>query len=162
MKQYSFASNSHNESEFKELVVSLDRISRTVKGGRRIRFRALVIIGDQHGRVGLAMAKGSDVQKAVAKARAQAEKTLITVPIVDGTISHPIEETCGATKVILKPAKAGHSIIAGGAVRPVLELAGFQNIVSKSIGSPNAYNNAIATYNALVRLGNIHTGDSHG
>ncbi|MEK7548715.1 MAG: 30S ribosomal protein S5 [Patescibacteria group bacterium] len=139
--------------ELDEKVVAIDRISRTVKGGRRIRFRALVILGDRNGQVGVGLSKAGDVQSAIAKARNRAKKTLLNVKIVNDSIAHPIESTYGRTKVILKPAPAGHSIIAGGAVRPVLELAGIKNIVSKAIGSSNPLNSAMATYQALSRLG---------
>lgn len=138
--------------EITEKVISIDRISRTVKGGRRIRFRALVAIGDRAGRVGVGLAKAGDVQTAIAKAKDQAQKILITVPLVDGTISHAVTHTYGRAQIILKPAKPGHSIIAGGSIRPVLELAGVKNIVSKSLGSTNSLNNAMATYEALKSL----------
>lgn len=140
------------EPEFDEKVVSVDRISRTVAGGRRIRFRAMVVVGNRSGKVGLAMAKANDVQSAIAKATNQAMKILITVPITNETIPHQVTYTYGTTSVLLKPAPKGHSIIAGGAVRPVLELAGINNIVSKAIGSSNTLNSAMATYYALKTL----------
>lgn len=130
-------------------VISINRISRTVKGGRRIRFRALVVTGNRRGRVGLGLAKANDVQTAIAKAKAKAQKNTITINIKNGTIAHEIEETFGTTKVLLKPAREGHSIIAGGSVRAVVELAGIKNIVSKAIGSTNAVNAATATFFAL-------------
>ena len=135
-----------------EKVVAIDRISRTVAGGRRIRFRALIVLGAKDNQVGVGMAKGSDVQKAVQKARLQAKKTMITIPVVDGTIPRPIEYTYGNTKVILKPAPMGHSIIAGGTVRSVLERAGIKNIVSKTLGSTNKLNTTMAAYMALKKL----------
>lgn len=138
--------------EMEDRVVSIDRISRTVKGGRRIRFRALVVIGNRAGQVGLGVAKANDVQTAIAKAKNKAAKTKIQVPIVKATIAHEVVQTFGTTKVLLKPAPAGHSIIAGGPVRAVVELSGIKNIVSKSIGSSNAINNAMATYLALKQL----------
>jgi len=140
------------EPKSSDRVISIDRISRTVKGGRRIRFRALVVIGDRAGQVGVGMAKANDVQTAIMKAKNKANKTMITVPIVNETIPHEIIQDYGSTRVLLKPAPLGHSIIAGGAVRAVVELAGINNIVSKSIGSPNALNNAMATYLALKNL----------
>lgn len=139
-------------SEFKEKVISIDRISRTVKGGRRIRFRALIAVGNGQGKVGVGLAKAGDVQTAIAKAKAKANKALLSVSIVKQTIPHRVQETYGRTTVILKPAGPGHSIIAGGAVRPVLELSGLKNIVSKSLGSPNNLNSAMATYQALKKL----------
>jgi small subunit ribosomal protein S5 len=138
--------------ESDERVVSIDRISRTVKGGRRIRFRALIVIGDRAGRVGIGVAKANDVQTAIAKAKRVANKVMISVPIINETIPHEIQYTFGTTKVLLKPAPKGHSIIAGGPVRAVVELAGYKNIVSKSIGSANMINNATATYLALKEL----------
>lgn len=138
--------------ETEERVVSIDRISRTVKGGRRIRFRALVVMGDRHGHVGLGVAKANDVQGAIAKAKNQAAKTRLKVPIKNGTIAHEVTQVFGTTKVLLKPAPQGHSIIAGGPVRAVVELVGIKNIVSKSIGSSNMINNAMATYLALKQL----------
>lgn len=138
--------------EMSENVVSIDRISRTVKGGRRIRFRAIVVIGNRNGRVGVGTGKAADVQGAIAKAKHDAEKTMIDVPIVNGTISHPIMEVYGTSRVLLKPAPLGHSVIAGGSVRAVVELSGIANIVSKSIGSANALNNAMATFHALKKL----------
>ncbi len=140
------------EPEFEDRVVSINRISRTVAGGRRIRFRAMIVVGNRNGKVGVGNAKASDVQSAIAKARNQAMKTLITVPIVNDTIGYQITYTFGTTQVLLKPAPKGHSIIAGGAVRPVLELAGVKNIVSKSLGSSNTLNSAMATYHALKSL----------
>ncbi|MEK7171095.1 MAG: 30S ribosomal protein S5 [Patescibacteria group bacterium] len=138
--------------EMAENVVSIDRISRTVKGGRRIRFRAIVVIGNRNGRVGVGAGKAADVQGAIAKAKNQAEKIMIDVPIVKGTISHPVMEVFGTSRVLLKPAPEGHSIIAGGAVRAVVELAGIINIVSKTLGSSNSLNCAMATYTALKKL----------
>lgn len=142
------------ENKQSDRVVSIDRISRTVKGGRRIRFRALVIVGNHNGQVGLGVAKANDVQTAIAKAKNKANKTMITVALKGKTIPHEVTQDFGSSRVILKPAPAGHSIIAGGAVRAVVELAGISNIVSKSIGSPNAINNATATYLALKSMDN--------
>lgn len=138
--------------EMEDRVVAIDRISRTVKGGRRIRFRALIVMGNRCGRVGVGVAKAGDVQGAIAKAKAKAEKSMINVPIVNDSIAHEINEVYGSTRVLLKPAPLGHSIIAGGSVRAVVELAGIKNIVSKSLGSSNALNCAMATYSALKRL----------
>ncbi|HUD20466.1 MAG TPA: 30S ribosomal protein S5 [Candidatus Saccharimonadales bacterium] len=138
--------------ENEERVVAIDRISRTVKGGRRIRFRALVVVGNRAGQVGVGLAKGADVQTAIAKAKNEALKTTITVPMHKGTIHHQVEATFEKTKVILKPAPEGHSIIAGASVRAVVELAGINNIVSKAIGSSSPLNTASATFFALQKL----------
>ncbi len=139
-------------AEMEDRVVSIDRISRTVKGGRRIRFRALIVIGDRAGHVGVGVAKATDVQTAIAKAKNDAKKTMITVPIIKDSIKHEVMQVFGTSRVLLKPAPQGHSIIAGGPVRAVVELAGIKNIVSKSIGSSNMINNATATYLALKQL----------
>ena len=138
--------------EMEDRVISIDRISRTVKGGRRIRFRALVVIGNRAGQIGLGVAKANDVQTAIAKAKNKAAKIKITVPITKDTIAHEVTQVFGTTKVLLKPAPAGHSIIAGGPVRAVVELSGIKNIVSKTIGSSNAINSATAAYLALKQL----------
>lgn len=139
-------------AELGEKVVAIDRISRTVKGGRRIRFRALVVVGDRQGKVGVATGKAADVQGAIAKARRKAEKTMVKIEIVNQTIAHPTWEQYGTSRVILKPASKGHSIIAGGPVRNVVELSGIQNIVSKTLGSNNALNCAMATFLALKKV----------
>lgn len=138
--------------EFEERVISVDRISRTVKGGRRIRFRTLIVVGDKNGRVGIGLSKAGDVQTAILKAKNKAHKTMIDVPIVNDTIPFQVQISFGSTTVLLKPARAGHSVIAGGPVRAVVELAGIKNIVSKSLGASNIVNNATATYLALKEL----------
>ncbi|MDD5732086.1 MAG: 30S ribosomal protein S5 [Patescibacteria group bacterium] len=138
--------------EFEEKVVAVDRVTRVVKGGRRMRFRALVVIGDKKGRVGYATGKGNEVAAAVGKAVNQAKKGLVTVQILEGTIAHDIIGSSSTTRVLLKKAKKGTGIIAGGSVRVVLELAGYSNIVAKSFGSSNKINNVIATIDALGKL----------
>lgn len=149
--------NSHQQnnqpkerSEFEEVVVEVNRVTRVVKGGRRMRFRALVVVGDRKGRVGAGIAKGTEVQSAVQKATLAAKKALITVPITtDGSIPHDVMQRYGASQVLLKPASVGTSIIAGGAVRSVVSLAGIENILSKSLGSNNKVNVVMATLAAL-------------
>lgn len=141
-----------NKPEMEDKVVKISRISRTVKGGRRIRFRALVVIGDRSGKIGVGVSKSGDVQGAIAKAKNKAKKSLVTIPIVNDSIAHEVVFTYGNTKVLLKPAPKGHSIIAGGPVRAVVELAGIKNIVSKSIGSSNTLNTAMAAFSALKSL----------
>ncbi|MBI4948119.1 30S ribosomal protein S5 [Candidatus Berkelbacteria bacterium] len=138
--------------EQEDRVVAVDRISRTVKGGRRIRFRALVVVGNRAGSVGIGVAKANDVQTAIAKAKNKANKIKINVPIINDSIAHEVSTVFGTTKVILKPAPQGHSIIAGGSVRAVVELAGIKNIVSKSLGSSNPINSATATFLCLQQL----------
>lgn len=137
---------------YEEVVVEINRISRTVKGGRRIRFRATVLSGNKNGRVGLGVAKAAEVQVAVAKATTQAKKKFVNVKIVHGTISHPVQGKHGGASIILRPAGEGTSIIAGGSMRPVLELAGIKNILAKSLKSANKINNILATVDALKKL----------
>ena len=139
--------------EFEEVVVKVDRVTRVVKGGRRLRFRALVVVGDRKGRVGAGIAKDSEVQSAVQKAVIMAKKNLVTISLTSSkSIAHEITEQYGASRVFLKPASEGTSIIAGGAVRPVVMLAGIENILSKNLGSNNKMNVVMATMNALKRL----------
>jgi len=142
--------------EFEEEVISVDRISRMTSGGRRIRFRATIAIGDKRGRLGIGLAKANDVAEAINKARGRAEKSLITVPLVKGTIPYEIEAKYGSAKLFFKPAAPGTGIIAGGAVRKALELAGVENILSKALGSQNKINNLKATHQALDRLNKIN------
>ncbi|GAG08334.1 unnamed protein product [marine sediment metagenome] len=142
----------HGKKEFDEEVIHIDRISRTIAGGRRIRFRAAVAVGNRTGKVGIGVAKASEVILAVQKAINLAKKDLIEVPIVNGTIPHEIEEKYGAARILLKPASPGTGIIAGGAVRAVVNLAGIKNILSKILGSKNQINNLRATMKALDKL----------
>lgn len=138
--------------EFDERVVQIDRVTRVVKGGRRLRFRATVVIGDKKGRVGVGVAKGSAVVLAITKAVAQAKKNMITINMHESTIPHEVETVyCGA-RVFLKPASPGTGVIAGGAVRAVVEVAGIKDILSKMIGSSNKINNVYATFEALKSL----------
>ncbi len=139
--------------EFEEVVVQVDRVTRVVKGGRRLRFRALVVVGDKKGRVGAGVAKGLEVQTAVQKATLAAKKSLIKVPVTsNGSIPHEVTFRYGASVVLLKPAAQGTSVIAGGAVRSVVSLAGIENILSKSLGSNNRMNVVMATISALKQF----------
>ncbi|MFH1890407.1 MAG: 30S ribosomal protein S5 [Candidatus Kuenenbacteria bacterium] len=138
--------------EFEQRLVHLARVTRVTRGGKRLSFRACIVIGDKKGRVGYGISKGSDVTIAINKAVSQAKKILLPIKIQDGTISHEIKEKFGAAVVMLRPAKKGRGIIAGGAVRSVLELAGYEDVVAKMIGSNNKINNVKATYNALKKL----------
>ena len=122
------------ESEWKEQVVQISRVTKVVKGGKKLSFRAIVIVGNKKGQVGIGCAKAAEVIIAIQKAIADGRKNLITVPIFKTTIPHPIKGRSGAGAVMLRPASQGTGIIAGGAVRPVLELAGIENILSKSQG----------------------------
>jgi small subunit ribosomal protein S5 len=138
--------------EFDQRTLDLARVTRVTKGGKRMRFRACVIVGDHKGRVGYGIAKGIDVQMAVNKAARKAQKTAMRIPIVQGTIPHMILQKFGAAQVILKPAPRGTGIKAGGATRVVLELSGVQNVVAKALGSNNKINNVRATMAALEAL----------
>ncbi len=140
------------QSEWTEQVVQINRVTKVVKGGKKLSFRAIVIVGNKKGQVGIGCAKASEVIIAIQKAIADGRKNLITVPIFKTTIPHPISGKSGAGAVMLRPASQGTGIIAGGAVRPVLELAGIENILAKSLGSKSPLNAAYATINALKAL----------
>ncbi len=140
------------QSEWTERVVQISRVTKVVKGGKKLSFRAIVIVGNQKGQVGVGCAKASEVIIAIQKAIADGRKNLITVPIFKTTIPHPITGKSGAGAVMLRPASEGTGIIAGGAVRSVLELAGIGNILSKSLGSKSPLNAANATLDALKKL----------
>ncbi len=140
------------ESEWKEQVVQIRRVTKVVKGGKKLSFRAIVIVGNKKGQVGMGVAKAAEVIVAIQKAIADGRKNLITVPIYKTTIPHMITGKSGAGNVVLKPASQGTGVIAGGAVRAVLELCGIENILSKSLGSKSPLNAANATLNALSEL----------
>ncbi|MFA6918763.1 MAG: 30S ribosomal protein S5 [Patescibacteria group bacterium] len=140
------------EPEYMQQIVDIARVTRVMAGGKRMSFRACVVIGDKKGKVGMGLAKAKDVPMAVQKAVRQAEKNLIKVNIVNGTIPHEVYVKLGSAKVLLKPAPLGTGIISGGAARLVLELAGIENIVSKILGTNNKVNNVRATLGALEIL----------
>jgi small subunit ribosomal protein S5 len=143
--------------EFKEKVLDLRRVTRVTAGGKRFRFRATIILGDEKGRVGAGIGKGLDVAQTIQKAKAIAKKNIITIPLVDRTIPHEVEAKFSAAWVRLKPAKKGHGLIAGGAVRTVLALAGVKDITAKCLGrTPNKLTNALATLEALKKLKNLN------
>ena len=138
------------KSPYEEKVISIGRVSKTTKGGRTMRFTATVAVGDRKGKVGLGTGKASEVPTAISKAIKAAEKNVISINLVEGrTLSHEAIGKCGAAKVLVKPAKAGSGIIAGGPVRNVLELGGVKDIVSKSLGSNTQINTAKAAMDAL-------------
>ncbi|USN53765.1 MAG: 30S ribosomal protein S5 [Candidatus Nomurabacteria bacterium] len=140
------------DREFEQRVVEISRVTRVVAGGKRMRFRATVVLGDAKGRVGYGTRKGLDVSGAVSKASAAARKTMMRVPMQETTIPHEVNTHYGAAHVLLKPAPAGRGVIAGGAVRIVMELAGVKDVVAKMFGSRNKLNNIKATFRALEQL----------
>jgi small subunit ribosomal protein S5 len=141
------------EKEFDQKIIDLARVTRVMAGGKRMRFRAAVVIGDHKGRVGFGLAKGADVSIAIGKAVRKAEKGIITVNLTnDGSIPHELFHKEGAAKIMLKPAAMGHGVKAGGAMRIVLELAGVENITGKMLGSGSKINNSRAMISALQLL----------
>jgi small subunit ribosomal protein S5 len=146
-------SRTEKESEWQERVVQIRRVTKVVKGGKKLSFRAIVIVGNEKGQVGVGVGKASDVIGAVKKGVSDGKKHLITVPLTkSNSIPHPSNGVGGGAKVIIRPASPGTGVIAGGAVRTVLELAGVKNILAKQLGSDNPLNNARAAVNALSSL----------
>lgn len=141
-----------NRDEFEESIVNIGRVTKVVKGGRRFRFTALIVVGNKNGQVGYGYGKAKEVPDAIKKAVDNAFKNITTVSIKGTTIAHDIEEKFNGSRIIMRPASEGTGLIAGGAMRPVLELAGFQDILTKSIGSNNPSTVVRATINALDRL----------
>jgi len=140
------------EKQFDERTLHIDRVARVVKGGRRFRFRALVVVGDRKHKVAIGIAKGADVTAAVTKATEVAKKRLASIPLYKGTLPHEVEAKVGGAHILLKPASPGTGLIAGGVVRTILEVAGVHNALSKSLGSSNKANTAYATIEALQSL----------
>ncbi|HET7302083.1 MAG TPA: 30S ribosomal protein S5 [Candidatus Saccharimonadales bacterium] len=140
------------EKQFDERIVHIDRVARVVKGGRRFRFRALVVVGDHKGKVGIGLAKGADVTTAVTKATEVAKKHMVTIALAKSTVPHEAEAKVGGARILIKPAAPGTGLIAGGVVRTVLEVAGVGNALSKSLGSTNKANTAYAAIAALQAI----------
>ena len=139
-------------NEYKETVVAINRVAKVVKGGRTFRFSALVVVGDEQGHVGVGNGKSAEVPDAIKKAIQDAKKNLVTVPVVGTTIPHEFVGKFGSASVMLKPAPEGSGVIAGGSVRPVLELAGYSDIKTKVIGTNNPRNVVYATIEALKSM----------
>ncbi len=142
----------NSQMELKEKVVAISRVAKVVKGGRTFRFSAVVVVGDENGHIGVGSGKAAEVPDAIKKAIQDAKKNLVEVPVIGTTIPHEYVGEAGAARVMLKPAEKGTGVIAGGSVRPVLELAGYKDIRTKVIGTNNPRNVVYATINALSSM----------
>lgn len=140
------------DREFDQRTIDISRVTRVMAGGKRMRFRACLVIGDHKGRIGFGVGKGADVSLAINKAVARAKKNMITIPIVQGTIPHEVKKKYKAARLLLKPAPKGTGVMAGGAVRSALEISGLDNVVAKVYGSKNKINNIKALFNAFTDL----------
>lgn len=149
VRRRKFSRGDLRQSQYDHEVLDVSRVVRVVKGGRRFRFRASVVVGDRSGKVGFGTGKSRDVQDAIQKAQLQAEKHIVTIPMVEGTIPHGVSATFKGAKVQLRPARPGTGLIAGAVIRTVADLAGIKDIVSKTYGSANRLSNVHATLKAL-------------
>ncbi len=144
--------NPESLNTLKDKVIFINRVAKVVKGGRRFSFSALVVVGDEEGHVGFGKGKAKEVPEAIRKAVEQAKRTLVKIPIKNGTITHQINGIFGAGKIVMLPAKPGTGLIAGGPVRAVMEVVGIRNIVAKSLGSRNPFNTVRAAIDGLSKL----------
>lgn len=147
-----YSNNNNGDQEFSSKIVQIRRVTKVVKGGKKMSFRAVVIVGNKKGSVGLGIGKANEVPSAIRKATEDGKKNLVLIPFVGTTIPHDTIGKFGATKTIIKPARAGRGVIAGGSVRTILELGGVKDVVAKSIGSSNSINVARATLDGLASL----------
>ncbi|OGL34848.1 30S ribosomal protein S5 [Candidatus Saccharibacteria bacterium RIFCSPHIGHO2_12_FULL_47_16b] len=141
-----------DDKTFDERVLFVNRVARVVKGGRRFRFQALVVVGDHGGQVGMGVSKGADVTAAITKATNVAKKDMVKLPIRNGTLTHEVEAKVSGSHILIKPASPGTGLIAGGVIRTLLEVAGYENALSKSLGRNNKVNMAYATIAALTSM----------
>ncbi len=153
MRKFGSGGKSFIKDEFETKLLDLARVTRVTGGGKRLRFRAVVVAGDKKSKIGIGIDKGKDVSQAIEKATARAKKNLINIVIVDGTIPHQVEAKVGPARILLKPQRRGRGLVAGGAVRAICDLAGIKNVSSKILSrSKNKLNNARATLEALKKL----------
>ena len=152
-KKSKYKRSKYKQSKFSQRVVNIARVTKVVKGGKKMSFRALVVVGNENGKVGIGVGKSVDIPTAIEKGATDGKKNIISIPLTSSkSIPHPINGKFGASKLILKPSAPGSGVIAGSSIRTVLELAGIENILSKQLGSKNPLNNARATINGLSLL----------